>query len=35
MNVENQNPILVRLPILHNGRFTEEEVLKPHNILPV
>lgn len=34
-NVENQNAILVMPPILHNGKFTEEEVLETHSIASV
>lgn len=34
-NIENQNAILVMPPILHNGRFTEEEVLETQSIASV
>lgn len=31
-NRENNNTILVMLPILHNGRLTEQEVLETYSI---
>lgn len=33
--VEGQNSILVMPPILHNGRFSEEEVIKTYNVASV
>jgi len=33
--VEGHNSILVMPPILHNGRFSEEEVIKTYNVASV